>query len=84
MNTARLSSKGQLIIPKSIRDQHAWHTGQELEVIDTKEGILLRSKSPFPTTTIDDLTHLKAYSGPTKSLDEMTEAIRTGIKKQRS
>jgi len=47
MSTARLSSKGQLIIPKPIRKAHGWDTGPEFEVIDTEEGILLKSRSPF-------------------------------------
>jgi len=80
MSSARLSSKGQLIIPKHVRDAHCWDTGQELEVIDMADGVLLKLKSPFPTTTIEDLAHLQAYSGPTRSLDDMDEAIRTGIR----
>jgi len=33
MSTTRLSSKGQLIIPKPVRKAHCWDTGQELDVV---------------------------------------------------
>lgn len=82
MSSARLSSKGQLIIPKHVRDAHCWDAGQELEVIDMEDGVLLKSRNPFPATTIEDVTHLPAYSGSTRSLDEMDEAIRTGIRER--
>ena len=33
METTRLSSKGQVIIPKRLRDAHHWLAGQELIAI---------------------------------------------------
>jgi AbrB family looped-hinge helix DNA binding protein len=35
MQTTKLSSKGQVIIPKILRSRYKWNTGQELSVIDT-------------------------------------------------
>jgi len=80
MNTARLSSKGQLIIPKPIRQLHGWDTGQELEVIDTEQGVFLKTKSPFPETTLDEVAGSLIYRGKARSLSEMDEAIATGVK----
>ena len=48
MDTIRLSSKGQVIIPKPLRTAHHWEAGQELIIIDVGDGILLKSKTPFP------------------------------------
>ena len=31
----KLSSKGQIVIPKAIRAAHQWEVGQRLELIDT-------------------------------------------------
>ena len=84
MNTARLSSKGQLIIPKPIRQAHGWDTGQELEVIDTEEGILLKSRSPFKQTSMADVVGSLPYSGEAKTIAQMHEAIVTGIKERQS
>jgi len=36
--TIKLSSKGQIVIPKAIREQLHWDAGMELTVIPTSEG----------------------------------------------
>jgi AbrB family looped-hinge helix DNA binding protein len=36
---AKLSSKGKVAIPKEIIAKHRWKSGQELEVIETDDGI---------------------------------------------
>lgn len=47
METTKLSSKGQVIIPKALRNTHRWEPGLELMVIDTGDGLLLKPKAPF-------------------------------------
>ncbi len=84
MSRARLSSKGQLIIPKPIRKAHGWDTGQELEVIDTEDGILLKSRSPFKPTSMVDVVGSLPYSGEPKTVDQMHEAIARGVKASQS
>jgi AbrB family looped-hinge helix DNA binding protein len=76
MNKTRLSSKGQVIIPKSSRDTHHWEAGQELVVLDTEEGVLLKPVRPAPHATLDELAGCLPCKGPTKSLEEMEQAIR--------
>ena len=44
METTLLSSKGQVIIPKPIRESHHWRPGTRFIVEDTPAGILLRVK----------------------------------------
>ena len=39
METTRLSSKGQVIIPKSVRSAHRWEAGLDFQIIDTGDGI---------------------------------------------
>ena len=51
MAKTRLSSKGQVIIPKAVRDRHGWEPGVELEVEDHGEAVVLRPANPFPPTT---------------------------------
>lgn len=78
MNKTRLSSKGQVIIPKSSRDSHHWEAGQELVVIDTEEGVLLKPVQPAPLATLEELAGCLSYTGSAKSLKEMEQAIERG------
>jgi AbrB family looped-hinge helix DNA binding protein len=80
MNTTRLSSKGQVIIPKPLRTAHHWEAGLELVVVDLGDGILLKPKTPFTETSISDVASCLKFRGKLKSLDEMEAAIGKGIK----
>ncbi len=55
MESTKLSSKGQVIIPKAVRSARRWETGQQLLVIDTEEGVLLMPKAPFEATRLGDV-----------------------------
>ncbi len=79
METTKLSSKGQVIIPKSLRTAHHWEVGQELVAIDMGDGILLKPKKPFSETTLEDVAGCLKYQGPPKSLVDMEDAIRQGV-----
>jgi AbrB family looped-hinge helix DNA binding protein len=79
METTKLSSKGQVIIPKPLRSAHHWETGQELVVIDMGDGILLKPKTPFPESNIKDVASCLKYDGKAKTLEDMEDAIKTGI-----
>jgi AbrB family looped-hinge helix DNA binding protein len=82
MNTTKLSSKGQVIIPKPLRTAHHWEVGQELIVVDLGDGILLKPKTPFPLTDIDDVASCLKFKGKTKTLDDMERAIKKGIEEE--
>ena len=78
MQTTRLSSKGQVIIPKALRSRHNWKEGQELSVIDTGDGILLKPFPPFKKTGLDQVAGILKYSERPVTLDEMEAAIQKG------
>lgn len=50
MNLARLSSKGQLVIPKGVR---MWPPGTEFAVIKTETGLLLTPVATILPVTVD-------------------------------
>lgn len=81
MATTVLSSKGQIIIPKPIRDAQHWEPGQRLDVSDSGGGILLKPAKPFPETTLDQVADCLHYQGKAKTLVEMEEAIRKGARR---
>jgi AbrB family looped-hinge helix DNA binding protein len=82
MDSIKLSSKGQVIIPKHIRSSYHWETGQELVLIDTGNGILLRPKAPFPKSTLSEVAGCLPYSGAAKTIDDMDKAVAQGVKAQ--
>lgn len=82
MSTVRLSSKGQIVIPKPIRDRCHWREGQVLEVIETEAGLLLQEAKLFPETRLEDLAGCLKYSGKAKTLEEMEAAIAKGAREK--
>ena len=79
MNTVRLSEEGQIIIPEQLRQAQSWATGQELTLLETTDGILLRKKAPFPSTSIEEVAGCLNYQGEAKSLADMQSAIKRGV-----
>jgi AbrB family looped-hinge helix DNA binding protein len=79
MSTTRLSSKGQIIIPKWLRERHNWQTGMEFLIVDAGDGIFLKPQRPFAPTTVAEVGGMLAYNGPGKTVEEMDEAIAQGI-----
>lgn len=80
METTKLSSKGQIIIPKWLRDAYRWETGLEFVVIDTGEGILLKPSRPFESTSLEDVAGSLPYTGKSRTIEEMEDDLQQGIK----
>lgn len=81
--TTRLSTKGQLIIPKEIRDRHGWDAGAELEIEDRGDHVVVRRVESLPETTLEDLIGCAGYRGPRRSLEEMEAGIARGARESR-
>jgi AbrB family looped-hinge helix DNA binding protein len=82
METTRLSTKGQIVLPKGIRESHAWGPGTEFTVEETGEGVLLRPSGRFPKTTLAEVFGCLGYKGKTKSLAQMDAAITAEVKRR--
>jgi len=80
VETTRLSSKGQVILPKSIRAAHRWGPGVEFAVLDTAEGVLLRPLTGLPSTCLAEVLGCTGYQGPAKSLEDMDAAIAEAVR----
>ncbi len=75
METTRLSTKGQIILPKKIRTSRSWGPGTEFTVEETGDGILLRPAARFPETSIDQVAGYLRSKGKPKTLAQMDAAI---------
>ena len=65
--TTVVSTKGQVILPKAIRERLRWPAGTELTVEDTIEGVLLKAKPAFAPTRPKDVFGSLPCKGPAKS-----------------
>jgi AbrB family looped-hinge helix DNA binding protein len=83
VETTRLSSKGQIVLPKAIRDARGWAAGTEFRIESYEDGIVLRPVKPFPATQLEDVAGSVRYEGPRRSLEDMEKAIAKGVKERR-
>lgn len=83
MITTTMSTKGQVIIPKEVRERHGWDAGLSLELVEQEDGIVLRPVRATRRTTVDEILGCLPYKGPRKSLADMEAGIAKGAKKSR-
>ena len=75
METTKLSSKGQVIIPKALRSHHRWEPGLELMVIDTGDGLLLKPKAPFAPSSLSEVFGMFKGVAMPKTDEEIQAAL---------
>lgn len=75
MDKITVSTKGQIVLPKAVRDKRRWTAGTQLTVEETRDGVLLRSVERKKTRTLRDLVGSIRYKGPSRSVEEMNAAI---------
>lgn len=75
----RVSSKGQVIIPKALRDANHWGPGTALVAEQTDEGILLRPAKPQgKQAAAGALQRIQArigYNGKPVTVEQMKQAV---------
>lgn len=81
----RVSAKGQVVIPKEVRERLRLIPGRVLDVIETADGVLLRPQSePRERLSVEEglrrIRSILGPAGPRLSIEEMNEIIRDGWK----
>lgn len=80
-----VSTKGQVILPKAIREKLKWKPGTELNVEETPNGVLLTPTRYFASTKLEDvagmLRHKVRIDHPL-SIEEMDAAIVTEARRR--
>jgi AbrB family looped-hinge helix DNA binding protein len=82
--TTTVSTKGQVILPKAIRQRKHWEPGTRLVVEDTPEGVLLKAAPVFTPTRLEDVAGMLAYRGRPRTIEEMDSAITAEVKRRRA
>ena len=75
MEITRLSTKGQIVLPKNIRISRAWVPGTEFTVEETGDGILLRPAGRFPRANLDEVAGCLQSKGKSKTPAQMRASI---------
>ena len=81
-STTTVSTNGQVVLPKAIRQRRNWAPGTRLVVEDTPDGVLLKAAPVFAPTRPEDVAGMLAYRGPPKTLEEMDAAITAELKRR--
>ena len=73
--TTTVSTKGQVILPKTVRDNLGWGAGAKLVVEETDGAVTLRRAPLFKPTTVQDVYGMLKSDRPPVSLEDMDAAV---------
>src|SRR5204862_7143145 len=83
METTKLSSKGQIVLPKAIRQSRRLPPGTEFLVENTPRGILLRPRQPFGSTEPAEVFGRVRAGGGARTVKQMDEGQRQAVMTRR-
>lgn len=75
----KVSDKGQVVVPKALRDLKGWPAGTDLEAVDLGEGVFLRRRDGAPNRkklTVEEavarLRKVVHYDGPVVPIEKLS------------
>jgi len=80
--TITVSTKGQVILPKSIRKSRRSEAGTRLTVEDTADGVLLKPAPFFEPKRSEEVFGSLKVSGPPRTLEQMDAGILAEAKRR--
>ena len=85
METIKLSTKGQVVLPKAARDAHGLKPGAELAIDYSGDEIKLRPlrrAGAARTYSVAEVAGFIKYDGPPISVEDMKRAIDEDVKRR--
>jgi AbrB family looped-hinge helix DNA binding protein len=86
MTVARFSTKGQIVVPKELRDEYAFTPGSEVEFVREKDGLKMRPRKPpgIARTTVAEVSGMLAgrYNGPSLSEEDIKRRLEAAIRRE--
>ena len=73
--TITLSSKGQIVIPKEIRDQLHWHAGTQITLFSNASGVTLKAVPKKTGHRLEDLIGMLKHEGPPLSTEDLCAPV---------
>ncbi|HZF43355.1 MAG TPA: AbrB/MazE/SpoVT family DNA-binding domain-containing protein [Sphingomonadaceae bacterium] len=76
-NQTRLSAKGQVVIPKDVRDALRWTPGLELSIIRSGDRLILEPRrAPRERITYEEFRRrVPRHEGPAATIEDMNRAV---------
>ncbi len=73
----KISSKGQLVLPKAVRDAHGLVPGSVVEVESVGDTIVLKPRTRVARKkyTLDEVAGFLKYDGPPVTIEDMNRGI---------
>ena len=84
MASTRLSTKGQLIIPRPILDRLDWPPGTRLEIDVRGDRVVLRRPTAVPRCEPEEAYGCLAWDGPPLSVENLDEAVTAEARRRRA
>lgn len=82
MSQTIVSSRGQIVLPKAIRDKLHWKPGTKLTIEHRPEGVLLKPVEKKVGRPVAELAGILQYDGPPKTIAEMNAAIEREVRRR--
>lgn len=82
METSKLSSKGQIVVPKAIRDALGWRPGLDLAIEKRDDCVVIRRRRRVPRRTVEEVAGSLKYDGPPVTLEDMDRAIEAELRER--
>ena len=82
MESTRLSTKGEIALPRRILQSRDWQPGTEFTVEDTADGILLRPVVRLPESDLDEVVGCLRSTGRRRTDREMRSAVDREVKRR--
>lgn len=83
METVKLSSKGQVVIPKEIREANHWQPGATFNIVATAAGLMLMPVPLFAPTTNEQVAGCLHRPGRQKLSEQDMDAAVRRVAKER-
>jgi len=82
----KISTKGQIVLPKDVRDRLGLHPGMSMDVIDAPGGVYLKVASTRKVKSFDqvkaELRKLYTHEGPALTIEEMDAGVDEMFRRQ--
>ena len=80
--TTVVSTKGQVVLPKAIRERMGWAAGEELVIEETRDGVLLRTARPFAPTKFEEVRGSLPSNGKHLRIEDFDEVLRAAARRR--